>query len=218
MHLACRPNLRVLLPGLLAAASGMALAGRPLSVDDASTNDRGAGHVEAWVERASGVSAFTLAPAYAPFDGVELAAAFTRHSQPRVTAQALQLKWRITPAQDSGCNLGASAGVQRQGGGGGRSLFVNGLLSCHAGGLGSVHANLGWLRPSDADGVGSWGLAVERGYGVVTPHLEVFGERHAKPTVQIGARAEVAPGWQLDGSWGRQDGRSRFSLGLKASF
>lgn len=91
---------------------GAALAGRPLVVDDANVNDPGHGQLEAWVSRTRGDrSAYNLAPAYAPIENLELGALLTRDTQARETLGALQAKWRITPGQDRGCNLGAVLGV-----------------------------------------------------------------------------------------------------------
>lgn len=207
------------LPALAAAlCTAPAQAGRPLTVDDANTNDRGAGHVEVWVAREAGTTVVNLAPAYAPFDGLEFAATLSRNTTDRVNASALQAKWRVTPSQERGCNLGTSFGVAHEGGGGGNARFVNGLVSCNAGDLGSAHLNLGLVKASGVASVRTWGVAFERAYGPVTPHVEFFGERGSKPVVQLGARTEVADSVQLDGTVGRSDGRTLYSLGFKIGF
>lgn len=203
---------------VLAAACGAAFAGRPLTVDDANTNDKGAGHVEAWVARADGATVVNVAPAYAPLDGVELAATLSRDTTNKVNAGAVQLKVVLTERQDQGCNLGASGGFTHVGSGGGNGRFANGLVTCNAGKLGSLHLNLGVAKASGEASVRSWGVAVEHELGGVTPHVEAFGEKGSKPTVQVGARTEVATGVQLDGTVGRSDGRSVYSLGLKFTF
>lgn len=213
------PSLRLVGSALtmlvLAAACGAAFAGRPLTVDDANTNDKGAGHVEAWVARADGATVVNVAPAYAPLEGVELAATLSRDTTNRVNASAVQLKAVLTERQDKGCNLGASGGFAHVGGGGGNGRFVNGLVTCNAGGLGSLHLNLGLTKASGVASVRTWGVAVEHELGGLTPHLEWFGEKGSRPTVQVGARTEVAKGVQLDGTLGRSDGRSVYSLGVK---
>lgn len=200
------------------AVVGPAWAGRPLAVDDANTNDRGAGHVEAWVERAGGATSVTLAPAYAPIDGLEFAAALSRDTTNQVNARALVVKWRITDSRERGCNVGASASVERISGGDAKVRAVNGLLTCNDAHAGSVHLNLGLAKASGAASVRTWGLAYERGIGAVTPHVEVFGEKGSRPTLQLGARSEVARGLQLDGTWGRNEGENLYSLGLKFQF
>lgn len=69
---------------LLLGLSGLlnAQAGRPLTVDDASVNDVGEGHVEGWWTRAPGGSrSWTVAPAYAPIQNVELGAGLAREQK-----------------------------------------------------------------------------------------------------------------------------------------
>jgi hypothetical protein len=48
----------------------------------------------------------------------------------------------------------------------------------------------------------------------------VFGDQGGKPTLQLGVKTEIAPGWQLDGTVGRdrQNNANVFSLGFKYSF
>lgn len=216
------PPLRLLGGALtlvvLAAACGAAFAGRPLTVDDANTNDKGAGHVEAWVARADGATVVNVAPAFAPLDGVEFAATLSRDTTNKVNASAVQAKVILTERQDKGCNLGASGGFAHVGGGGGNGRFVTGLLTCNAGDLGSLHLNLGLTKASGESSVRTWGVAFEQELGAVTPHLEFFGEKGSKPTAQVGARTEIAKGVQLDGTIGRSDGRSVYSLGMKFQF
>ena len=203
---------------LLAGIATAAHAGRPLSVDDANTNDAGAGHVEAWVARAAGTNVVTVAPAYAPWPGVELAAALSRDDSTRLRTAAVQLKWRITPSRERGCNVGASFGGSREEDGGARAAFVNGLLTCNFGGEGSTHLNLGVVEPRGGSSATTWGVAYERELGAVTPHAEWFGQKGSKPTLQFGLRGEVLPSWQLDGTVGRSDGENLYSVGLKVQF
>jgi hypothetical protein len=207
-----------LLAVVLAAASGPAKAGRPLSVDDANTNDAGAGHVEMWVSRAPGSTVLNVAPAYAPIDGLEFGVAAARDTSSKVTVGTVQLKWRITPSQEVGCNLGTSLGASRVSDGGGHLRFLNGLVSCNFGGQGSVHLNLGVVKPSDGGSVKTWGVAYERETGPVTPHLEFFGEKGGRPTAQVGLRGQLAEAWQLDGTVGRHDGQTLYSVGVKFQF
>ena len=70
-----------------------------------------------------------------------------------------------------------------------------------------------------ASGIAPWRLIRPRvGNSAVTPHIEWFGSEGAKPTVQAGLRGEVAKGWQLDGTVGRGDGETVYTLGVKRSF
>jgi hypothetical protein len=187
-------------------------------VDDANTNDAGAGHVEMWASRAPGSTVLNVAPAYAPIDGLEFAFALGRDRSSKVNSSTVQLKWRITPSQESGCNFGTSLGATRVSDGGGRQGFVNALASCNFGGQGSAHLNLGLVRPSGESSIKTWGVAYERELGPVTGHLEFFGAKGSKPTVQVGARAKISEAWQIDGTVGRSDGDRLYSLGLKYQF
>jgi hypothetical protein len=194
-----------------------AQAGRPLSVDDANTNDAGHGHVEAWYAYQAGTSrVWTVAPAYAVWDGLEFGAAFARDTTAAQSSQTVQAKWRITPAQDRGCNVGASLGATHTRGAG-NAPFANGLLSCNSN-WGATHFNLGANRAPGGPTLGAWGIAHEREYGAITAHVEAFGQRLSKPTFQIGVRTELATGLQLDATLGRSNRTSLASIGFKASF
>lgn len=193
-------------------------AGRPLTVDDASVNDAGAGHVEAWYARQPGrAHTWTVAPAYAPIDGLELGAALSRDRTADATTGAVQAKWRITPSLETGCNVGAVLGVAHTRGAGGNSPYFNGLATCNSS-WGASHFNLGAVRAPGGPTLGTWGIAQEREFGQVTAHVEAFGQRHSKPTFQVGARMEVAKGLQIDGTLGRSNHETLVSVGLKQSF
>lgn len=208
---------RLLLAASLLACS-FANAGRPLTVDDANTDEAGSGHVEGWYARQPGrANTWTVAPAYAPIDGLELGASVTRDRAAASTSQSLQAKWRITPSREDGCNSAAVLGVSQTRGQSGTTPYLNGLLTCN-GALGATHLNLGAQRAPGGPGVGSWGLAHEREWGPVTLHAEAFGQRLAKPTFQIGARKDLSPSLQLDATLGRTNHQKLFSVGLKQSF
>jgi hypothetical protein len=82
-------------------ASMPSFAGRPLTVDDASVNDAGDGHVEAWWTRSpNGVRSWTVAPAYAPVENIELGAGIAREQFTGIQTQNIQAKFRITPTQE----------------------------------------------------------------------------------------------------------------------
>lgn len=198
-----------------------AYAGRPLSVDDAGLNEAGNGHIEVWWEAARGQRGTTYAaPAYAPIEGLELAAVLARDANEGNTLQGLQAKWQWSPSQNQGCNAASSVGVLHRQGSPGNTLALNAIGSCAAD-WGQVHANLGAQRAPSAPGASwqpTWGLALEKAWGTVTAHIEAFGERHNAPTFQTGARWELAPQWQIDGTVGRQSGHTLLSVGFKRSF
>ena len=193
-------------------------AGRPLTVDDASVNDVGQGHVEGWWTRApNGSRSWTIAPAYAPIQNVELGAGIAREQKTGLETQIIQAKFRITPSQDNGCNVGAVVGAARTTGEASKA-YVNALFTCNHAKLGSLHTNLGALDVSSSKSIGTWGLAWERAYGDITAHVEVYGQQHDKPTWATGMRTNVLPSLQLDASIGRQGGHNLLTLGTKWMF
>jgi hypothetical protein len=213
-----RPLL-ALIPLTLCLWASHANAGRPLAVDDANVNDKGAGHVEVWVARDSNkIDTWNLAPAFAPIDGVEIGVSYAKARKNSNAEQAIQAKWRITPSQENGCNVASTLGSVHEKTVG-SSPYLVGILTCNSA-LGSVHVNLTRHNPKDEKNYNSWGVAFERAMGSVTPHLEVFGDDAAKPTVQFGAKTEIAPSLQLDATVGRdrQNMANVFSLGFKYSF
>lgn len=204
---------------LLVCVVTPALAGRPLTVDDAGTNAKGEGHIEAWAARGEGSRSLNLAPAYAFVEGLELGALLARDTTNKVTATGAQLKWLITPSKERGCNAGVALGASHSTGGGtsADAAFVNGLFSCNEG-PSHLHLNLGSGKASDESAITTWGVAFERETGAMTPHVEWFGAEGTKPTIQLGVRGDIAKGLQLDGTLGRSDDRTLYSVGLKFKF
>ena len=199
-------------------ASFPSFAGRPLTVDDANVNDTGDGHVEAWWTRSpNGVRSWTVAPAYAPVDNIELGAGIARAQFSGIQTQNIQAKFRLSPTQENGCNFGAVAGYARVDGQSSQP-YVNGLFSCNHPSMGSLHTNLGALNFSSSQRVRTWGVAWERAYGEVTVHIEKFGMEHEKPTTAGGLRFNVMEDLQLDTSVGRTNKNNIFTLGLKWMF
>lgn len=199
-------------------ASMPSFAGRPLTVDDASVNDAGDGHVEAWWTRSpNGVRSWTVAPAYAPVENIELGAGIAREQFTGIQTQNIQAKFRITPTQENGCNFGAVLGSARVEGDSFKP-YVNGLFSCNSSTLGSFHTNVGALDVSSSQRVRTWGLAWERAYGEVTVHIEKFGMKNEKSTIATGLRFDVMEDLQLDTSVGRANKQNIVTIGLKWMF
>ena len=196
------------------------MPGRPLAVDDAGTNAGGEGHVEVWTARADGATAWNLSPASAVAEGLELSALLSRDPTNKINGRAVQLKWLATTSRATGCNVGVAGGGSRGSGQGASANagFVNGIFSCNGTPLGNLHANLGSVKVSGASASTTWGIALEREVGRITPHVEWFGAEGSKPTFQLGARGDVAKNIQLDGTVGRSDGASLYSLGVKLRF
>ena len=194
-----------------------ALAGRPLTVDDANVDDAGRGHIEAWVAREPGSRTYNLAPAYAPIDGLEIGALLARDTAASTSLRGLQAKWRITPAQQNGCNAGAVLGWSRATATP-DAMSLDGLLSCHHAQRGSLHGNLGAAKAGSAAASVKWGVAYERELKAVTPSIEWFGTQGTKPTLQAGLRGNIASSLQLDGSVGRRNRSTLYSFGTKLQF
>lgn len=193
-------------------------AGRPLTVDDANVNDVGEGQVEGWWTRApNGSRSWSVAPAYAPVKNLELGAGVSREQKTGLESVNVQAKFRITESQEKGCNVGAVVGTTRSDGESSKE-YVNTLLTCNHPTLGSLHTNLGALGFSKSQRIGTWGLALERAYGEVTAHLEVYGQQQERPTWATGLRKNILPKLQLDASVGRQAGQNLLTLGTKWMF
>ena len=168
-HVSRRHKAFFLLTGLLCIFN--AEAGRPLTVDDANVNEVGEGHVEGWWTRApNGSRSWTLAPAYAPVQGVELGAGIAREQKTGLETLNVQAKFRITESQENGCNGGAVLGAVRTTGETSKG-YVNALFTCNHARLGSLHTNLGALDFSSRQRVSTWGVAWERAYGEITAHV-----------------------------------------------
>lgn len=195
-------KLSALLSVLLMSSNSF--AGRPLSVDDANTNDPGNGHVEAWyAEPGEGAKVWTIAPAYGIADGVEIGAALARETESKTSATALQIKLRLTESRKDGCNVGATLGVAHSNGGGGTDPYVNGLLTCYIEHLhAALHANLGAVKTADGPTLRTWGVAFEHELGgEAAAHVEYFGQEQAKPTFQFGLRKEVVKTFRSTARW-----------------
>lgn len=213
------PRTASLIVAMLASA-GLTHAGRPLTVDDAGVNAKGEGHLEVWASWFDSATTLNVAPAYAIRDGLELGALLARNGDHDATAGAVQIKALLTPSRDKGCNIGATLGVlhTRTPASSDNGVFVNGLGSCNGTALGNLHLNLGVNKLSGQSRVGTWGVALERELGAVTPHFEWFGAEHVKSTRQVGARGDIARNLQLDGTLGRTEGTTLYSVGVKLRF
>ena len=202
----------------LLAAAGLAQAGRPMLLDDAELNEAGAGHLEAWFERApGGARQWTLAPAYAPIEGLELALGLTRERGTHDSLGRLQAKWRLGEAAAGACQHAALFALARAEGQSRLAPTLAGLTSC-ALGPGTLHLNLGAARAPGERTAPFAGLAWEQPLGFASAHLEWIATRRARPIVNLGLKREIAPGLQLDGSLGRSGGQTLLSVGLKQQF
>ena len=85
-------------------------------------------------------------------------------------------------------------------------------------GVGALHASVVSNRDALGRDTPSLGAAWEQSFGAWTGHIESVAQRAAKPMVGIGARTDVIPGFQVDGTLGRVGGKAMFSLGTKITF
>ena len=195
-----------------------AQAGRPLSVDDANVNDKGVAHVETfWSRAADGSRSLTIAPTYSPLPGLDLIMADARTLSGGAHSQTLQAKMQVTAPKDNGCHFAWVVGATQWQKGEGQKSFVSANSSCDMG-VGALHASLVSTRDATGRDTPSLGMAWEQSFGAWTGHIESIAQRAAKPMVGIGARTDVMPGFQLDGTWGRVGGKAMFSLGTKITF
>jgi hypothetical protein len=207
---------KIILSTLLFAAIGSAYAGRPLAVDDANVNEVGAGHVEAWFDKNGSDKAFTVAPAYSPIKGLELAIAYSRDQPHTSNLTSLGAKYQITKPKEGGCHAATSLAFARSSGE--NAVFLNLIGTCQLG-FADLHLNGGLGRNTTTkDNTKVLGLALEKETSIATFHAEAQGVENSKPLFQIGARKEVFKNWQLDGTIGRQGGNKVFSLGTKYQF
>lgn len=216
------PSVRTVLAApLLAAlllnpASGH--AGRPLNVDDANVNEAGAGHLEAWYTRQPGTARrWTVAPVYAPWQGVELGAAWARERGSGLSTVSLQSKIRLSTPREGRWHhamvLGLSHAQDQRGATRSATLIASREFT-----PGALHINLGASRAPGGPALPALGLAWEQAFGPVTGHLEWLGEHQSKPLFGLGLRRELVTDLQLDGSLGRSGGSTLYSLGLKLQF
>jgi len=193
-------------------------AGRPLTVDDANVNDTGVAHVETfWSRAADGSRSFTIAPTYSPLPGLDLIAQDVRTFSGGAHSQTLQAKMQITSPKDNSCHFAWVVGATQWQKGDGQKSFVSANSSCDMG-MGALHASLVSSRDAVGSDTPSFGVAWEQSFGAWTGYLESVAQRAAKPMVGIGARTDVMPGFQVDGTLGRVGGKAMFSLGTKITF
>jgi hypothetical protein len=195
-----------------------AQAGRPLTVDDANVNDTGVAHVETfWSRAADGSRTFTVAPTYSPLPGLDLIAVDTRTLAGGAHSQTFQAKMQVTSPKDNSCHFAWVVGTTQWQKGEGQKSFVSANTSCDMG-VGALHASVVSSRDAVGRDTPSMGVAWEQSFGAWTGHIESVAQRATKPMVGIGARTEVRPGFQVDGTWGRLGGKALFSLGTKFTF
>jgi hypothetical protein len=180
----------------------VALAGRPLSTEDASTLDDKACQLESWVDRTrTNDTAFFFVPACGYF-GVEWQAGAAR-TRPdggasRTSATFVQGKHAFRSVDDGDWGVGLVAGLTRvldreEKRDWGDPYFIVPLSI----GLGAdretralLHLNIGTTRNrAEGRNLTLWGVAIEKPVtGRLTLLAETFGENSRDPFVRAGAR------------------------------
>lgn len=211
-------SIRALVTLLLLAQTRFVTAGRPLGVEDAGVNDPREGHLEAWIAATEGSgTTLNLSPAWSPRQGMELSAAIARSPDRDDATAAAQLKLQLSPPSPGGCNHAAIGGIGWSRADTGTSPWATGVSSCDTR-WGALHLNLGARREPWEGWLPTWGVALERPAGAQMIHVEAFGARSAKPTLQAGVSRKLDRRWQLDGTIGRTDRSTVVSIGFKRSF
>lgn len=201
---------------LICISPAVALAGRPLLIDDAATNAAGHGHIESWYDTED--RTFNVAPAFAPIDGLELGAAIAKSNSSGETSYSLQVKKLFTSPQENGCNTGGTLGRTSVQNDSAYTLYGWGIVSCQSPQWGTVHLNLGWIKERYGSSQQLTGLAFEYPLENFTPHAEWLRVEGEKNTMAIGARTELFKDVQLDGSYRVQDKQDYWTLGVKWQF
>jgi len=200
----------------LMQTSTFVLAGRPLLVDDANTNEVGHGHIEAWYDNKD--KSFTAAPVYAPIEGLELGALISNSNSTNENTYSFQIKKLFTAAQENGCNAAATLGRSAVQNSGDYTLYGWGIVTCNSKEWGSVHLNLGLTKDNMQSSNQLYGIAFEYPIEGVVPHIEWLHQDNEKDVAAIGIRTEVIKNLQIDGSYRTQDGESYYTVGMKYQF
>lgn len=196
---------------LALALPGLALAGRPLNTEDASTLDDGSCQVESWVDRTrGGITDLSFVPACA-FLGVEwqAGAVRTREGGRSATSAAFaQAKLAFRRVDEGAWGIGLVAGLNRdlarEAKNGWGDPYVILPVSFGAGEDKDtrwlVHLNVGATRVRDeARNLTLWGVAVEKPVSArLTFVAEAFGENAARPFVRAGGRYSLLEGLDVD--------------------
>jgi hypothetical protein len=181
----------------LAVLAPAAMAGRPLSTEDAGTLEHGRCQVEAWMDRSSVNTTAWLVPACNVGAGIEWQVGFARSREAgahRFSDAYAQGKTVFKSLEEtSPWAVGLVAGVVRhpqyaEQRGWEHPYFLVPLTI--ASGTLLTHANLGWSRDREKKrDLALWGLAVEQPVSeAVTLVAEAYGENTSRPFLRAGGR------------------------------
>jgi len=199
-----------------------ALAGRPLTTDDAAIVDHGACQLESWFERSRSdsdpVSVGWLNPACNPWGATEFSfgAGREHNSENHATVTAWQIKRLIRSYDHRQAGFAVSLGDQRDRRIHRHALGDTSLTTIATFPLSGTtllsHVNLGVIRQREEGGWrirGNWGTALDWGLTANTRvSLETFGLSGERANWQLGLLYELIPGQvQIDMSVSSPYGR-----------
>ncbi len=214
--------LRALVAAALVLLPAQALAGRPLSTEDASTLDDTACQLESWVNRSRGdVDDFSFVPACALF-GVEWQAGGARTREAgssALTAAFVQGKHAFRSVDDGDWGYGLVVGLTRFPKREAKNDWGDPYLLVPVSvGLGEdketralLHLNVGTARLRDeARNLTLWGVALEKPVtGRLTLLGEAFGENATKPFLRAGGRYTLFDKFDVDLTWVTRSGGTK---------
>ena len=219
------------LAAALALSPALALAGRPLTTEDATTREDGTCQIEAWVDRtrANTTGLFTV-PACA-IAGVEFQAGIAREragGRLQTVSEFVQAKHAFRDIDDGAWGAGLVVGMarfpQREAKTGWGDPFATAIVSV---GLAEdretrplLHLNLGTTRVGDERrSLTTWGVAVEKPVAErLTVLAEAFGENRNRAFLRAGGRFTVFEGLDADLTYVTRTGGPReerlWSIGI----
>ena len=165
-------------------------------MDDANTNESGHGHIETWYD--SKDKSFTVAPVYAPLEGLELGAVLSKSNSTFENTYSFQLKKLLSVAQESGCNTAATLGRSSVQNSGDQTVYGWGILTCNSIEWGSVHMNLGLTKANTQSSQQLYGIAFEYPIKGFVPHIEWLHQDSEKDVISIGIRTELIKNLQIE--------------------
>lgn len=188
--------------GLLLARG--ALAGRPMSTDDAAVTPAGECQLQSWLQRESGTGELWLLPACSPLDRLELTAGGA-HAWDRRSASSsqwsVQAKFLLREQHPGEWGAALSVGWSRRDAAAAEDRIEAQPLNLVATYRASdsawlLHANAGFRRDlAHNRRQGTWAVAYERApdarFGGFVEWLDAVGD---DPIVQGGLRCDVVPG------------------------
>jgi hypothetical protein len=189
-------NMRAVAIGLFIAFPIHALAGRPLTTEDAAVLEDKACQLEAWVDRARDATVGWLVPACNFGLGIEWQVGFAREwsdGASRLPEAYAQAKGLFREASEqSRWSAGWVAGLvrrpQNEEHRGWDNPYVLLPVSWSVGAF-NFHVQPGWFRDRESKrDVTLWGAAIEHTTKPLDIVAEVYGQNSEKPFVRVGLR------------------------------